>query len=59
MASNAIIVLRNFINGQFSDTVKYLDSENPATGQVFVKVPDSDANDVDRAVNAAKNAFKS
>ena len=59
MASNEIIVLRNFINGQFSDTVKYLDSENPATGQVFVKVPDSDASDVDQAVNAAKHAFKS
>ena len=58
MASNEVITLRNFINGQFSDTENYVDSENPATGQLFVKVPDSDANDVDAAVQAAKHAFK-
>ena len=58
MASNEVITLRNFINGQFSDTENYVNSENPATGQLFVRVPDSDANDVDAAVQAAKQAFK-
>ena len=58
MASNEVITLRNFINGQFSDTENYVNSENPATGQLFVRVPDSDANDVDAAVQAAKQVFK-
>ncbi|GIY18580.1 2-aminomuconic semialdehyde dehydrogenase [Caerostris darwini] len=53
-----IIVIKNFINGQFVEGKKYLDSFNPATGQLLARVPDSDANDVELAVAAAKNAFE-
>lgn len=51
------IVLKNFINGEFVQSRQFLDSFNPATGEVLAKVPDSDALDVEQAVRAAKNAF--
>ena len=35
----------------------YFDSENPATGQVWARLPDCNRDDVDRAVAAAKSAF--
>jgi aminomuconate-semialdehyde/2-hydroxymuconate-6-semialdehyde dehydrogenase len=35
----------------------YLDDIGPATGDVIAEIPDSDANDVDDAVAAAKKAF--
>jgi len=34
-----------------------MDIENPATGAIIAQVPDADANDVDRAVRAAHQAF--
>ena len=36
---------------------KYLDSENPATGDVWARVPDCGPEDIDLAVNSAKKAF--
>ena len=36
---------------------KYLDSENPATGDVWARVPDCGPGDIDLAVNSAKKAF--
>ena len=36
---------------------KYLDSENPATGDVWARVPDCGSEDIDLAVNSAKKAF--
>ena len=51
--------LQNFIDGSFVKCSKHIDSYNPATGEVFLKVPDSGPEDVDRAVQAAKRAFKS
>ena len=46
---------QQFIGGQFVDSASgaTLDVENPANGQVIAKVPASDKEDVDRAVNAA------
>lgn len=54
-------IVRNFINGTFVDPIsqKYIDSYNPATGQVHAKIPDSGKNDVDLAVQSAKEAFSS
>lgn len=48
--------LQNFIDGKFVDprNGQYLDSFNPATGKAFLLVPDSDAEDVNDAVSAAK-----
>ena len=36
---------------------KYFDSENPATGDVWARVPDCGPEDIDLAVNSAKKAF--
>jgi 1-pyrroline dehydrogenase len=51
---------QQFIGGDFVDAAsgETLDVENPANGQVIAKVPGSDAEDVDRAVTAAANAFE-
>lgn len=55
------IVISNYINGALvkPHSEKYIDSYNPATGDVFAKVPDSDERDVSDAVKAAISAFKS
>lgn len=50
--------LKNFINGEFVACSRHLDSYNPATGKVHLKVPDSGQEEVDAAVKAAKQAFK-
>jgi aminomuconate-semialdehyde/2-hydroxymuconate-6-semialdehyde dehydrogenase len=51
--------LQNYINGQLIAPVKgkYIDNYHPATGKVYSLIPDSDANDVQLAVDAAKAAF--
>ena len=53
--------ISNFINNSLLAPVKgnYLESINPANGQVEVLVPDSTSEDVDAAVLAATNAFES
>lgn len=54
-----MIEIHNFINGQYSPPLsgRYIDNFAPATGQVSGQIPDSDAADVERAVQAAKAAF--
>lgn len=51
--------IENYINGElvapFSG--EYLDNFNPAIGEIYSLIPDSDEHDVSRAVQAAKNAF--
>lgn len=51
--------LANFIGGKFAPPAggQYFDDINPATEEVIAEVPDSDAADVDRAVDAARAAF--
>ena len=53
--------LANFIDGAFAAprAGEYLDNVAPASGEVIAKIPDSDAGDVDAAVQAAKRAFPS
>ena len=48
-----------FANGGWHDPVsgRWIDSENPALGEVWARIPDCDADDVDRAVQAAKDCF--
>ncbi|MHB8572382.1 MAG: aldehyde dehydrogenase family protein [Candidatus Dormibacteria bacterium] len=48
-----------FINGKFvpSASGKTFDSLNPATGEVLARVAEGDAEDIDRAVKAARDAF--
>lgn len=51
--------IRNLIGGELKRPAsgQYLDNINPATGEAYSYIPDSDKNDVDNAVNAAKEAF--
>ncbi|GAB3536777.1 aldehyde dehydrogenase [Pontibacter brevis] len=51
--------LQNYINGQLMAPVagQYIDNYNPATGEVYSLIPDSDAQDVELAVQAAQAAF--
>lgn len=52
--------LKNYINGELVEPVskKYLDNYEPATGEVYSLIPDSDEHDVQTAFEAAKNAFE-
>ena len=50
--------LVNFIDGQFIECSRHIDSYNPATGKQILKIPDSGSEEVDAAVQAAKKAFK-
>ncbi len=53
--------LANFIGGAFVPPAagEYLDDIGPASGEVIAQIPDSDGQDVDDAVRAARNAFPS
>jgi aminomuconate-semialdehyde/2-hydroxymuconate-6-semialdehyde dehydrogenase len=49
----------NYINGTMVEPVSgnYIDNHEPATGQVYSKIPDSDERDIEIATRAAKAAF--
>ena len=51
--------MKNFINGAWADPAdgRTANVLNPATGEVLDQAPDSSAQDVDRAVAAARTAF--
>ena len=51
--------IENYIGGELVKPVsgEYLDNFNPATGEVYSHIPDSDARDVEKAVMMAKAAF--
>ena len=54
-----MLKIENYINGELVKPVSenYLDNFNPATGEVYSLIPDSDEKDVESAVEAARNAF--
>jgi malonate-semialdehyde dehydrogenase (acetylating) / methylmalonate-semialdehyde dehydrogenase len=60
MTTTAVTVLKNFINGEWieSATEKYEIVPNPATGEELARVPLSTRKDLDLAVKAAKESFK-
>lgn len=51
--------IKNYINGALVSACagKYLDNYNPSTGKVYSYIPDSDADDVQLAYEAAECAF--
>ena len=53
--------IENYIGGELVKPAsgEYLDNYNPATGEVYSLIPDSDDRDVHLAVEAAKLAFPS
>ena len=48
-----------FINGQWVDAAsgRTFETPNPATGEALARVAEGDAEDIDRAVRAARRAF--
>ncbi|MBX7150995.1 aldehyde dehydrogenase [bacterium] len=54
-----MIKILNYIDGQFVEPAsrRYLDNYNPATGEVYSLIPDSDEHDVAAAVSSAEKAF--
>ena len=54
-----MLKLENYINGQLVKPASdnYLDNFNPATGEVYSLIPDSDERDVETAVASARAAF--
>ncbi|MEB3101956.1 CoA-acylating methylmalonate-semialdehyde dehydrogenase [Ferviditalea candida] len=59
-ATDEVKKLSNYINGQWveSGTERYDDVPNPATGELLCRVPISTRGDLELAVQAAKQAFK-
>ena len=59
MSLSGKTILENYIGGVLSapGSLEYLDNFNPSTGEVYSQIPDSDDRDVQRAVDAAKEAF--
>jgi aminomuconate-semialdehyde/2-hydroxymuconate-6-semialdehyde dehydrogenase len=51
--------IKNYINGELHEPVgkNYLDNTNPANGEVYSLIPDSNEEDVALAVDAAQKAF--
>ena len=51
--------LENFIDGNFIGPLsgQFIDNVNPATGEVYLQIPDSNEKDINVAVKAAKKAF--
>jgi aminomuconate-semialdehyde/2-hydroxymuconate-6-semialdehyde dehydrogenase len=52
-------VIQNYIDGKLVEpsSQMYLDNYEPATGKIYGKIPDSDAEDIALAVKAAQKAF--
>ena len=49
-----------FINGQWSDAAsgRTFETPNPATGDTLARIAEGGAEDIDRAVRAARKAFE-
>lgn len=54
-----MVTIKNYINGEFSNAKsgEKLDLVNPALGEVYGSLPDSESSDVELAIQAAKAAF--
>lgn len=54
----SLIQIQNYINGEMVDALsgKILDNVNPSTGEIYSTIPDSDAQDVLNAINAARQS---
>ena len=52
--------IQNFINGTFHNPIEnqWLDNTNPSNGEVYGQIPNSNHLDIERAYQAAREAFK-
>lgn len=57
---NQMIYLENYIAGNLIAPLnnQFINCINPATGEIIAQTPDSDVNDINLAVEAAKKAFE-
>lgn len=53
-----ILIVNNFINNKYVSTESYIDSFNPTNGKLISKIANSGKKEVDDAVQAANEAFK-
>ena len=55
-----MIQIKNFINGKLvsPNSGEYFDNSSPVDGQIYSQIPDSDTTDINNAVSAAKESFK-
>ncbi|MDP5091976.1 MAG: aldehyde dehydrogenase family protein, partial [Polaribacter sp.] len=53
--------IQNYINGEFVNPIQdnWLDNYNPSNGEVYVQIPNSSTEDVEKAYLAAEKAFPS
>jgi acyl-CoA reductase-like NAD-dependent aldehyde dehydrogenase len=58
-SNNEAPIAKNFIAGSFLNAAcgEMIDSEEPATGRVWLKIVNSNSADVDLAASSAHNAF--
>ncbi|MDO9464426.1 MAG: CoA-acylating methylmalonate-semialdehyde dehydrogenase [bacterium] len=56
----SVKTIKNYINGKWieAENTGYIDIENPSTGEIIGKVPLSTPAEVNRAIDAASEAFK-
>jgi len=54
-------IVKNYVNGQWreAENTGYLDVENPSTGEILAKTPLSSQAEVNQAIDAAYEAYKS
>ncbi|MEZ4816831.1 MAG: aldehyde dehydrogenase [Flavobacteriaceae bacterium] len=54
-----MVKIFNYINGEYASSLsnKWLDNYNPSTGEVYSKIASSDSKDIEKAYQAAKEAF--
>ena len=54
-------IIKNYIDGKLIDSLSggFIDNYNPATGEIYSKIPDSDESDVRLAVDSSLKAFSS
>jgi malonate-semialdehyde dehydrogenase (acetylating)/methylmalonate-semialdehyde dehydrogenase len=57
----SIKIVKNYVNGQWreAENTGYLDVENPSTGEILAKTPLSSPAEVNQAIDAAYEAYKS
>ena len=57
----SINIVKNYVNGQWreAENTGYLDVENPSTGEILAKTPLSSQAEVNQAIDAAYEAYKS
>ena len=55
-----MVIYNHFVNGKEMEpnNKKYFDTENPYTCEVWAKIANGNAHDVDVAVNVAKDTFE-